>query len=108
MKATRLATLVLLPLLLISCSVGRRMVPQSDIDAYEVGKEVFDTRILLASRDSDFKVDVARRIGESLKDEPVYVKFIGIDQLDDEDVSQYSAIVIMTCLLYTSDAADDN
>ncbi len=104
MKATRLATLVLLPLLLISCSVGRRMVPQSDIDAYEVGKEVFDTRILLASRDSDFKVDVARRIGESLKDEPVYVKFIGIDQLDDEDVSQYSAIVIMTkCIAWGLD-----
>ena len=94
MKAAKLLAPVLLPLLLMSCSVGRQVVPQPDIDTYELGAEAFDTKILLASRDSDFKIEVARRIGESLGDKPVYVKFIGINQLDDEDVSNYSAIII--------------
>lgn len=96
MKAARLPALLLIPLLLMSCSVGRQIVPQSDIDAYEIGAEAFDTKILLAASDSDFKVDVARRISESLADKPVYVKFIGMNQLGDEDVSNYSAIIVMT------------
>jgi hypothetical protein len=104
MKAASLTALVLLPLLLMSCSVGRRVVPQSDIEAYEVGAEAFDTKILLASRDSDFKVEVARRIGESLGDRPVYLKFIGINQLNNEDVSDYSAIIVMAkCIAWGLD-----
>lgn len=104
MKAAKLLAPVLLPLLLMSCSVGRQVVPQPDIDTYELGAEAFDTKILLASRDSDFKIEVARRIGESLGDKPVYVKFIGINQLDDEDVSNYSAIIVMTkCIAWGLD-----
>jgi hypothetical protein len=80
------------------------MVPPSDIDSYEVGKEIFDTRILIASRDSDFKVEVARQIGELLKDRPVYVKFVGINQLEEEDASGYSAIIVMTrCITWDLD-----
>lgn len=104
MKAARLLALALLPLLLTACSAGRSMVPPPDIDSYEVGKEISDTRILLASRDSDFKVEVARQIGESLKDRPVYVKFVGINQLEDEDASGYSAIIVMTrCISWDVD-----
>jgi len=104
MKIARLVTPVLIPLLLISCSVGRRVVPQSDIDAYEVGEETFGTKILLAARDSDFKVEVARGIGEALRDRPVYVKFIGIDQLEKEDAAEYSAIIVMTkCIAWGLD-----
>ncbi len=96
MNAARLLAPVLLPLLLMACSAGRKAVPQPDIDSYEVGEELFDTRILLASRDSDFKVEIARRIVEAFRDEPVYVKFIGIKQLTNEDGSDYTAIILMT------------
>jgi hypothetical protein len=96
MKAARFAASVLIPLLLISCSVGRGIVPPSDIEAYEVGMAESATRVLIASQDSDFKVAVAGRLGESLRSESVYMKFIGTGQLVDEDISQYSAIVIMT------------
>lgn len=96
MKAAKLLALVLLPLLLMACSGTSGTVPQSDIDAYEVGKEEFDTRILLASGDSDFKIEVARRIEEAFRDVTVYVKFIGIKQLMNEDGSDYTAIILMT------------
>ena len=107
MKISKL--FILLPLLAAmviqpACSVGRRMVPQSDIEAYEVGAEEFGTKILIASRDSDFKVEVAKRLEGSLKDKPVYVRFIGLDHINDEDVSQYSAIIVMTkCIAWDVD-----
>jgi len=96
MKTTRLLAPALLPLLLMSCSGTGSIVPQTGSDAYEVGKEVFGTRILLASLESDFKIEVAWRIGEALRDEPVYVKFIGLKQLSNENGSDYTAIILMT------------
>ncbi len=91
-----------------ACSVGRKVVPQSDIAAYEVGEDVSVTKILIASRDSDFKVEVAGRIGESLRNRPVYVKFIGIDQLKNEEVSKYSAIIVMTkCIAWGVDSTTE-
>lgn len=99
MKTSRLT--IFLPLIAVlllqsACSGTSGPAPQSDADAHEVGEEVFGTRILLASRDSDFKVEIARRIGEALRDEPVYVKFIGIKQLANEAGSDYTAIILMT------------
>ena len=105
MKAARLPALVLLPLLLMACSAGQRAEPQSDMEAHEIGKEVFDTKILVASRDSDFKVEIATRIGKALQSNPVYVKFIGMDQLAGEDASKYSAIIVMTrCVTWGLDS----
>lgn len=99
MKILRL--LIFLPLAAVlllqsACLVTRRATPQSDIDAFEIGEDVFGTKILLASRDRDFKLAVARRIVESLKDEPVYVRFIEINQLEIGDVDRYTAIILMT------------
>jgi hypothetical protein len=88
------------------CSVGRRLVPQSDIEPYEIGEKDFEKKVLVASRDSDFKIEVARRIGASLDSEGIYVKFIGLDQIDDADVSVYGAIVLMTtCISWGMDPA---
>lgn len=107
MKPSRLTVfLPLMAVLLIqsACSGTSGTVPQADADVHEVGKEVFGTRILIASRDSDFKVEIARRIGEALRDEPVYVKFIGIKQLANEAGSDYTAIILMTrCTSWSMD-----
>ena len=107
MKISRLpAFLPLIAVLLLqsACSGTSGTAPQSAAAAHEVGEEVFGTRILLASRDSDFKVEIARRIGEALRDEPVYVKFIGIKQLANEAGSDYTAIILMTrCTSWSMD-----
>jgi len=95
MKAARLQALVLLPLFLMACSGGQKSVPQPDIEAYEVGEGAAGTKILVASSDSDFKIEIAGKIGEALQDKPVYVKFIGMNQLAGEDASKYSAIIVM-------------
>ncbi len=107
MKISRLpAFLPLIAVLLLqsACSGTSGTAPQSAAAAHEVGEEAFGTRILLASRDSDFKVEIARRIGEALRDEPVYVKFIGIKQLANEAGSDYTAIILMTrCTSWSMD-----
>jgi len=109
MKAARLVTPVLVPLLLISCSGGRKAVPQPDVDAYEAGDDVTGTMVLVASSDSDFKIEVARRIGESLNDTPVHVRFIGLEQLAGEDISRYSAIIVMDrCVTWGLDIATES
>jgi hypothetical protein len=101
--------MLILPLALVSCSVGRHLMPQSDIESFEVGTKDFDKRILIASRDSDFKVEVARRLGEALIDRPVYVKFIGIDALGGVDASSYDAVIVMTtCLAWGLDSATES
>jgi hypothetical protein len=109
MKITRLLASVLIPVLLVSCSIGRKLTPQSDIAAYEIGEKTSDARILVASRDSDFKIEVARNIGEELGERPVYVKFIGVDQLDGEDASAYTAVIVMTtCIAWGMDSTTES
>jgi len=105
----RLLSLLLLALVMNSCSVGRMMVPQSDIEAYDVGSEASELRILVAARDSEFKVDVAGRVGTALAQDDVYVKFVGVDQLKDEVSASWSAVIVMTaCLAWGMDSATES
>jgi hypothetical protein len=108
MKETRLTALLLVPLLLMACSGGNKVIIQSDVTSLEVGEDVSGTKILIASSESDFKIEVARRIGEALQDKPVYVKFIGTDQLAGEDASKYSAIIVMArCVTWGLDKSTE-
>jgi len=43
-------------------------------------------KVLVDSRSSEFKDAVVKKIGEAFKDEPIYVKFIGLEQLKAEAV----------------------
>ncbi len=109
MKARRYLRLLLSLLIVIvtgltGCSVPRRMWPQHDIEAYQLGEPSMQPRILIASRSSDFKHAILAYLELSLNDEldrsgSLYVRFIGIDHLPVEESEDYDAIVILnTCI----------
>ena len=90
---------LLLSLILVNCAVPRLIWPQKDINAYNINEPSLKKSILIASRSSEFKDAVVKKIGESFAKKPVYLKFIGLSDLAQEDVSGYSAIVVVnTCI----------
>jgi hypothetical protein len=69
--------------------------PQKDIKSYELKDPSLEKRVLVASRSSEFKDAIVDQIRDAFKDEPVYLKFIGIDQLNEEDGTDYAALVLI-------------
>lgn len=100
----------LLPALVFyGCAVPRMLLPRSDIEPRELGDPALDRRILIASRDTDFKIEVARMIAESFAGEPAYMRFTGIEMLKDEDPEDYDAVVVMTsCIAWGIEAKVDD
>jgi len=99
-----LSTALILTLLLGSCTLSHRFAPQSDIGAREVNQPSMDERVLVASRSSEFKNALVARIEEAYADRTVYVKLIGLSELEGEDASQYAAVVLInTCMFWELD-----
>ena len=70
----------------VSCfSVPHLFWPQKDIQPTELNEPSLGKKVLVDSRSSEFKDAVVKKIGEAFKDEPIYVKFIGLEQLEKED-----------------------
>jgi len=89
----------IMSLILVNCAFPRYIWPQKDINAYTMNEHSLEQSVLIVSRSSEFKDAVVRKIGESFKEQPVYLKFIGLNELEQQDVSKYSAIVIVnTCI----------
>jgi hypothetical protein len=96
--------LFVLSLLQTSCFVPRYIWPQGDIQKDELNNPSLEKKVLVASRRSDFKDAVVEKIKEAFRGEPVYVKFIGIDELKKEAAGEYSAIVLIsTCIAWKLD-----
>lgn len=97
----------LLPLVVVlvcSCAVPHYIWPQKDVGFHEINPPDSDKRVLIASRDSEFKRAIIDRISTEFQDQPVYLKIIGIADLPKEDASQYSAVVLInTCMAWTID-----
>lgn len=90
---------LLLSLVLVNCAVPRLIWPQKDINAYNINEPSLQKSILVASRSSEFKDAVVKKIGESFTEKAVYLKVIGLNDLAQQDVSGYTAIVIVnTCI----------
>ncbi|MBC8236245.1 hypothetical protein H8E77_42400 [bacterium] len=80
----------------VSCfSVPHLLWPQKDIQPTELNEPSLERKVLVASRSSEFKDAVVQKIGEAFKNEPVYVKFIGLEQLEKEDGANYAAVVLI-------------
>ena len=77
------------------CSAPHLFWPQKDIKSFELKASSLEKRVLVASRSSEFKDAIVDRIRDAFKDEPVYLKFIGIDQLNEEDGTDYAALVLI-------------
>ena len=94
--------------MLSGCVVPRLIWPQSDIKASELNTSAGEKNVLVASRTSAFKDAVVARIGDAFRDEPVHVKFIGLDDLDKEDAAKYDALVLIdTCIAWGLDRKVD-
>jgi hypothetical protein len=78
--------------------------PQKDIDSFSVNQPTLAKKVLIVSRNSNFKRAVVDKIKNALRDEPVYVKCTGLTKLKNEDASAYSVIVIInTCMAWDWD-----
>jgi hypothetical protein len=77
------------------CSIPRRIWSGKDIESSELHDPRYDQRVLVASLSSEFKDAVVERIRENFAERPVYMRFIGLDGLEEESGSDYDAVVII-------------
>ncbi len=99
-----LSAALLLTLLLANCTLSHLFAPQKDIESRELNQPSMEEQVLIASRSSVFKDAVVAGIEEAFAGRPVYVKLIGLDELEGEDASQYAAVVLInTCMFWQLD-----
>ena len=75
-------------LMVFGCTAPHYMWPQKDIGFHEINRADLDKRLLIASRDSEFKRAVVRTISTTFQDQAVYIKIIGIADLHGMDNRQ--------------------
>jgi hypothetical protein len=88
-------------LLSIGCSVPRRIWSGDDIEPSELHEPSAGNRVLVAALSSEFKDALVARVKSDFADEPVYIKFIGLDDLDEEHAADYAAVVLInSCIAW--------
>ncbi len=88
----------------LQCSVPHRVLPHKDIQAEDLNESSLDKKVLVASRSSDFKQAVVDKIKLAFQDKPVYVRIIGLGEIENEKAEQYQAIVMInTCMSWDMD-----
>ncbi|MBN2010547.1 hypothetical protein JW960_14470 [candidate division KSB1 bacterium] len=98
-----------LSLSLLNCSRAFNVFQQDDYPASELNAPELANKILVASRYSDFKEAVNEKLKEMFNDQPVYIKFIGLSNIENEDVKKYNAIIIINqCMGKQMDPAVTN
>ena len=108
MKTRPILVLVMVPiaiaLLTTGCALPRKVWPQKDITAIKAEGTAGKPTLLLASRDSEFKADLVKKISAAMAQEDVAVDIVGIEDLADIDTGQYAAAVaISTCMAWGID-----
>jgi hypothetical protein len=87
-----------------SFSVPHLFWPQKDIDSSYVNEKATGAKVLIVSRDSDYKRALVKKIKAALQTDSTYVKCTGLTKLKNEDASQYAVIVIFnTCMSWDWD-----
>ncbi len=82
-----------------ACTAPQHFWPQHDIARYEINPDTLDKKLLIASRESEFKAAIISRVKQAYADRAVYIKLVGIENLKEEDPQKYSAILIInTCM----------
>jgi hypothetical protein len=91
----QIAFLLFSVLLFAGCTAPQYFWPQFDIGFQEINQPTLEKRILIASRNTEFKINVVNRIKDAFLDRDVYIKIIGLESLINEDANQYSAVVLL-------------
>jgi hypothetical protein len=95
---------ILFIVMVAGCTAPHYIWKQNDMGLNEINSASLEQRVLIASRDSEFKQALVDRITGALADRSIYIKIIGIETLADEDAGAYSAVVIInTAMGWTVD-----
>ena len=87
-----------------SFSIPHLFWPQKDIAPSEVNSPKVPQKVLIASRAGTYKNALVEKIKQTLKNDSVYIKCIGLSQLKNENTDGYGAIVcINTCMAWDWD-----
>jgi hypothetical protein len=108
-RTRRIVLATLFPLLFIllfqaGCSIPRHIWQEDDVQVSEVNDPASAKRVLIASGESDFKESVIERVKAALEPEGVYIKVIGLGELEGQSVEDYDAVVLMNrCVAWGMD-----
>lgn len=98
------ALILSLVLLTVGCTAPHYIWKQKDMGLNEINPSSLGKKVLIASRDSEFKQALVDRIVDTFADQAVYIKVVGIEDLAKEDANTYSAVVILnTAMGWTVD-----
>ncbi|KPJ77376.1 MAG: hypothetical protein AMJ54_08155 [Deltaproteobacteria bacterium SG8_13] len=85
--------------LMAACTAPQHFWPQRDIAIDEINSDSLDKKLLIASRESEFKAAIISRVKEAYAGRDIYIRLVGIEDLKKEDPQQYTAILIVnTCM----------
>ena len=88
-------------LLSAGCSVPHRIVSKEDVTARAWNDPASDKAVLIASRSSEFKDRIVEAVEQGVRRDDVYVKVIGVEELENEDGGTYTAVVLInTCMAW--------
>ena len=86
------------------CTAPHYIWNQKDVTVREINPPTLEQKVLIASRESEFKQALIDRITSALADRSIYINIIGIEDLAAEDAGAYSAVVIInTAMGWTVD-----
>jgi len=95
---------LLLIWLISGCTAPHYIWKQRDMDTHQINAVSLKQKVLIASRASAFKQALVDRLTGAFANRPVYIKIIGIEALENEDASAYSAVIIInTAMGWTVD-----
>lgn len=89
----------------LSCvSVPHMVLPQKDIEPFNLNEQHQTQKVLVAARSSEFKEALVAKIKANYQDQPVFVRFMGLNQLKQESAGDYRAVVLInTCWSWDMD-----
>ena len=101
-----LLALVAALLVQTGCGALYKRWDQEDIIARDLHDPFLEKKILVASRKSEFKEKLVEKIEKAFTNDEVYIKVIGVEDLDCEDGQDFKAVVLInTCMWWTMDPA---
>jgi hypothetical protein len=100
-KATKIGLIVVGSIVgvLIIAAVGYRLIfSQGVAESFEVNSSDLDTKVLIATQESDFKDALVSGIIEDLEKKPTYIKVVDVTTLSDVKEDEWNVVMLIsTC-----------
>lgn len=90
--------------LLAGCAVPQRLWPQKDLPRSETLGTTKGHVVLVASRSSEFKMELVQKLHDALSSAGMTQKTVGVDDLKKSNAAHYDAVVVInTCIAWGLD-----